>query len=201
MDKSVKNELNKQKKLVDCVNYLNSVLDSLEHLENYQAKILPIMDGFDLTHCDTYLELTENLKRELFYIGFFSRHAANKLTKYRELSNSEKDIYSVKEQNNLEKQALKPLANWEQIQQKLDQSEDIIKKLLSKVEADNLEEKQLKDSSIIKQQLNIADKKKRERQAKQTKKIATIEARVLRLEWIIFLMLLLQFAIFIKIIT
>ncbi|MBW4536540.1 MAG: hypothetical protein KME09_21640 [Pleurocapsa minor HA4230-MV1] len=72
MDDREKAELNKQKKLVDCVSHLNSVLEAFERLENYKATVLPIIDGFDLTHSDTYLELTENIKRELFYIKFFS---------------------------------------------------------------------------------------------------------------------------------
>ena len=97
MDEREKTELNKQKKLVDCVSHLNSVLEAFERLEDYKERVLPIIDGFDLTHTDTYLGLTENLKRELFYIKFFSEHAASQLVKYRRLWNPDKDIYSIKE--------------------------------------------------------------------------------------------------------
>ena len=94
MDDREKAELNKQKKLVDCVSQLNSVLEAFDRLEDYKARVLPIIYGFDLTHTDTYLELTENIKRELFYIKFFSDHAASQLVKYRQLCNPDKDIYS-----------------------------------------------------------------------------------------------------------
>lgn len=44
MDDREKAELNKQKKLVDCVSHLNSVLEAFERLENYKATVLPIVD-------------------------------------------------------------------------------------------------------------------------------------------------------------
>ncbi|MDJ0596463.1 MAG: hypothetical protein QNJ72_41930 [Pleurocapsa sp. MO_226.B13] len=112
MDERERTELNKQKKLVDCVSHLNSVLEAFERLEDYKERVLPIIDGFDLTHTDTYLGLTENLKRELFYIKFFSEHAASQLVKYRRLCNPDQDIYSIKEKKNQEKYGIKPLGDW-----------------------------------------------------------------------------------------
>ena len=187
MDNREKAELNKQKKLVDCVGHLNSVLEAFERLENYQERVLPIIDGFDLTHADTYLELTENLKRELFYIKFFSSHAASQLVKYRRLCNPDQDIYSIKEKKNPEKYGLKPLGDWkkqsEETQRILNESQKKIDEMLSKRKQENINEIKLKDLKDIKEQLDIASEKKREKQIKRTERIVRIESRILRLEW------------------
>ncbi len=202
MDDREKAELNKQKKLVDCVSHLNSVLEAFERLENYKEKVLPIIDGFDLTHTDTYLELTENIKRELFYIKFFSEHAAKQLVKYRQLSNPDRDIYSIKEKKNQEKYGLKPLKDWkkqsEETQRILDESQNKIDEMLKRREEnqDSVELENLKD---IKEKLDVAYKKKREKQIERTERIVRIESRILRLEWVMFLIFLLQIGIFIKI--
>jgi hypothetical protein len=203
MDDREKAELNKQKKLVDCVSHLNSVLEAFERLENYKATVLPIIDGFDLTHSDTYLELTENIKRELFYIKFFSEHATSQLVKYRRLCHPEPDIYSIKDKKNREKYGLKPLGDWkkqsEEMQCILNESQKKIDEMLAKRNEDNLDEVKLKDLKDIKEKLDIASEKKREKQIKRTEKIVKIESKILRLEWAMFLIFILQIAIFIKI--
>jgi hypothetical protein len=203
MDDREKAELNKQKKLVDCVSQLNSVLEAFERLENYKATVLPIIDGFDLTHSDTYLELTDNIKRELFYIKFFSEHAASQLVKYRRLCHPEQDIYSIKDQKNREKYGLKPLGDWkkqsEETQRILNESQKKIDEMLAKRNEANLDEVKFKDLKDIKEQLDIASEKKREKQIKRTERIVKIESRILRLEWAMFLIFLLQIAILIKI--
>ena len=202
MDDREKAELNKQKKLVDCVSQLNSVLEAFARLENYQARVLPIIDGFDLTHPDTYLELTENIRRELFYIKFFSEHAASQLVKYRRLCYPDRDIYSIKEKKNREKYGLKPLGDWkkqsEETQRILNESQKKIDEMLEKHKEENRDEVKLKDLKDIKEQLDIASEKKREKQIKRTERIIRIESRILRLEWAMFLMLLWQIGILIK---
>ena len=149
MDDREKAELNKQKKLVDCVSQLNSVLEAFARLENYQARVLPIIDGFDLTHPDTYLELTENIRRELFYIKFFSEHAASQLVKYRRLCYPDQDIYSIKEKKNREKYGLKPLGDWkkqsEETQRILNESQKKIDEMLEKRKKENIDEVKFKD--------------------------------------------------------
>ena len=112
MDKREKAELNEQKKLIDSISYLNSVLESFDRLEDYTARVLPIIDGFDLTYSDTYLELTDNIKPELFYIKFFCEHTAKQLVAYRRLSNPEKNIYSVKEKKFQQKHGIQPIGDW-----------------------------------------------------------------------------------------
>ena len=104
-------ELNKQKKLVDCVDNLNCVLEAFDRLENWKSKILPIIDSFDLNHSNTYLELTEKLSQELFRIRFFSEHAANKLVEYRQLGHPDQEIYSLKEQKDWEQYGIEPVGS------------------------------------------------------------------------------------------
>ncbi len=203
MDDREKAELNKQKKLVDCVSHLNSVLSAFERLENYKEKVLPIIDGFDLTHTDTYLELTENIKRELFYIKFFSEHAAKQLVKYRQLWNPDENIYSIKDKKNQEKSGLKPLGDWkkqsEETQRILKESQKKIDEMLEKRKQDNIDEIKLKDLKDIKEELDIASEKKQKKQTKRTERIVRIESRILRLEWAMFLIFLLQIGILIEV--
>lgn len=202
MDERERTELNKQKKLVDCVSHLNSVLEAFERLEDYKERVLPIIDGFDLTHTDTYLGLTENIKRELFYIKFFSEHAASQLVKYRRLCNPDQDIYSIKEKKNQEKYGIKPLGDWkkrsEETQRILDESQNKIDEMLKKREK-NSDLFEIKDLNNIKEKLDVAYKSKREKQIKRTERIVRIEFRILRLEWAMFIIFLWQIGILIKI--
>jgi len=55
MDEREKEKLTKQKKLVDCIEYIKTALEAFERLKEYQAKVLPLLDEFDLNHPDTYL--------------------------------------------------------------------------------------------------------------------------------------------------
>jgi hypothetical protein len=203
MDDQEKSELIKQKKLVDCVSYLNSVLESFERLENYKARILPIINGFDLSHSDTYLELTENIKRELFYIKFFSKQAAEQLVKYRQSCHPEQDIYSIKEKKNRVRHGLVPIGNFskrsKEMQHFLNESQKKIDEMLVKRNEEKLDEVNLEDFRDIKDKLNIASEKKRKKQIKRTEIIVKLESKILRLEWAIFLIFLFQIVFFIKI--
>ncbi|MGL5078996.1 MAG: hypothetical protein ACRDBG_24625 [Waterburya sp.] len=172
MNEQEKAELNKQKKLVDCVNSLNRVETALERFENDKAEMLSVIDGFDLTHCDTYLKLTENIRQELFMIKFFASSAADSLTEYHQLCNPDQRIYSIKERKRRTKHDLTSSIKWKLESEKIQPS---------------LPESPLQSSQIP---------KKQEQQELITQRLAKIESRILRGERAILLLLLLQIGLF-----
>lgn len=58
MDEREKAQLKQQKKIVDCIENINTALNSFDRLEEYKSRVIPIIDGLDLTHSDTYFEVT-----------------------------------------------------------------------------------------------------------------------------------------------
>lgn len=205
MDDREKAELNKQKKLVDCVGYCNYVLEAFDRLEEYKARVIPMIDGFDLTHADTYLELTDNLKRELFYIRLFSQNAAQQLVEYRRLCHPERDINSRKERKSISLYGEKSSVDWEkqskEMQLILDESQKQMNEILEKQRERNLEKSKYDSVEDVKNKLDEVSKKKREKQIQLKEKVVKIESRILKLEWAIFLILVLQAAIFIKLVV
>ena len=201
MDEPEKAKLTKQKKLVDCIDYMNTALEAFERLEEYKTKVLPILDGFDLEHSDTYLELTNHMKRELFYIKFFTNRAALMLVEYRRLCHPKQDIYSVKEKKNEQKYGIKPVGDWkkrhEEIQRLLDSNQEQLNKMLAKTKP---QQQELVDSSSeeLKSRLQRVDEIKRKEQVSLTKRIEQIELGVLRLQWAMLLLFVLQIAILIR---
>ncbi len=97
MNEIEKAELNKQKKLVDCANHLNGILATFTQFEADKAELLSTIDGFDLTHSDTYLELTQNVRRDLLWIGLYAQNAMADLAKYRQLCHPKSNTYSIRE--------------------------------------------------------------------------------------------------------
>ncbi|MGL6340660.1 MAG: hypothetical protein ACRC80_16160 [Waterburya sp.] len=172
MNEQEKAELNKQKKLVDCVNSLNRVETALERFENDKAEMLSMIDGFDLTHCDTYLKLTENIRQRLFLIEFFASSAADSLSEYRQLCNPDQKIYSIKERKLRTKHGLTSSINWKQESEKIQPS---------------LPESPLQSSQIP---------EKQEQQELIAQKLANIESIVLSGKWAILFLLLLQIGLF-----
>lgn len=204
MDEQEKAKLDKQKKLVDCIDYVNTALEAFERLEDYKAKVLPILDGFDLNYPDTYLKLTSRMNTELFYIKFFTNHAAQHLVKYRRLCHPEREIHSVKEKKNKSRYGTEPLGDWkkrnEEIQRLIDSNQEQIDKMLTKIKP---QEPRLVDPSLEKltSRLDAADEIKIKKQAHRTKRIKQIELNVLRLQWATVLIFVLQAAILIKLLT
>ena len=193
MDESEKAQLIQQKKLVDCINALNHVLRALEDFEEYSSQLLPIVDGFDLTHSDTYLKLTENVRRELFTIKFFARSAANDLADYRQLSHPERKIYSIKERK-IRAQFNSQLISSQPNETNNNSSNRNPKTIHSqvKVRAD-------RELIELRDQLEQASKVRQEKQQRRSERIEKIEFRLLRLEWAIFFLFLFQIAIMIKV--
>ena len=201
MDEREKEELNRQKKLVDCVSYLNYALEAFSRLEKYQEGIIPILDGFDLTHPDTYLKLTDDIKRELMYIKLFSGYAASQLVKYRKFTSSEEDINSIQRNKARNKEEVENSVEYgRKIRQTLDNTQQKLNELLEKQEKSNTSKVNLIGPDSIKKQLDLASQKKQEKEIIRNKRIAAIESRILRLEWAIFFIFLLQVAILIKIV-
>lgn len=204
MDELEKAKLSKEKKLVDCIDHVNTALEAFDRLEEYQAKVLPLLDGFDLNHPDTYLELTDRMKTELFYIKFFTNHAAQRLVEYRRLCHPQLDIYSVKERKNEKKYGIKPLGDWkkrhEEIQRLLDSNQKQLDKMLAKTKP---QQQKLVNSSSeeLKSQLDRVDEISQKQQLSQTKKIEQIKLSVLWLQWTMFLLFVLQTAILIRLLT
>ena len=119
------------------------------------------------------------------------------------MCNSERDVYSIKEKKNKEKYGLKPLGDYsrqiEETQRILNESQQKIDEMLRKRREENTDEVKSKSLEDIKLQLDIAYEKKRKKQIKITEIIVRVESRILRLEWAMFLIFLLQIGIFIKI--
>ena len=189
MDESEKAQLIQQKKLVDCINALNHVLRALEDFEEYSSQLLPIVDGFDLTHSDTYLKLTENVRRELFTIKFFARSAANDLADYRQLSHPERKIYSVKERK------IRAQFNSQLISSQPNQTNN----RNPKTTHSQVEVRADRELIELREQLEQASKIRQEKQQRRSERIEKIEFRLLRLEWAIFFLFLFQIAIMIKV--
>ena len=204
MDEREKAKLTKQKKLVDTIEYVNTALEAFERLEEIRAKVLPMLDGFDLNHPDTYLELTGRMKIELFYIKFFTSRAAQRLVEYRRLCHPKQDIYSVKERKNEKQYGIKPLGEvnkrHEEMQRLLDSNQAQIDKMLAKTKP---QKQRNRDLSLeeLKSRLDEADETRRKKQVHRTERIEQIELNVLRLQWAILLLFVLQAAILIRLLT
>ena len=192
MDEREKAELNKQKKIVDCIEHLNSVLDSLDRLEEYKSKVIPITDGLDMTHSDTYFEITTKLKHQLFFIKSFAASATEDLVKYRRLIYPEQQIYSIKEKKRKALYGIEPIGDpkkyHEENKRALDRNKKEIDKLLQQIK--QRESKPTKTKSV--------DEAKQEWQTPRTNQITQIEQDVLKLKWAMFLQFILQTAILIK---
>ncbi len=201
MDEREKAELNRQKKIVDCIEHLNTALSSFDRLEDYKSRVLPIVDGLDLTHSDTYFEVTNRLKRELFYIQFFTQKAAESLVKYRRSFNPDKQIYSVKEKNRQAKYGIKPIGDLqkfnEETQRLLSDNQKQINELLQRHKRNAVDTKVL-TLEETKQKLDLAFNKRKEWHIRRANRIAKIELDTLRLKWAAFLLFILQIAILIK---
>ena len=202
MDEREKAELNKQKQIVDCIEHLNTALSSFDRLEDYKSRVLTIVDGLDLTHSDTYFEVTDRLKRELFYINFFTQKAAESLVKYRCSFNPDEQIYSVKEKKRQAKYGRKPTGDLQKRNKKtqriLKDNQKQIEELLQRQKQRNISETNLITSEETKQKLDLASNKRKEWQIRRTNRIAKIELDTLRLKWAVFLLFILQTAILIK---
>ena len=190
MNEQEKIDLTKQKKLVDCIEHLNMALDSFSRLEDCKAKILPIIDGFDLNHSDTYFELTKQIGRELTLIRFSSFQAAEQLVEYRRLCHPGEEIYSVKQKKHSLK--LKPLDDWKKRDKKKQRVLQQNTKQLDKMLTNSSSPEKLKS------RLDRANEIKEEKQQHQTKRIEKIELSVLRLQWTMFLLFAVQVMILIK---
>lgn len=114
MNEDEKYQLSKQKKLWECVNNLNLVLKSLDVFEEDKGDILPVIDGFDSTHSDTFLELTEDIRKEVDYIRFFSRSAAQTLAEYRQMCDEKVSRSFIKEKKDQIKYKLEHSTNSEE---------------------------------------------------------------------------------------
>ena len=207
MDEREKAQLKKQQKIVDCIEHLNTALSSFERLEEYKSRVIPIIDGLDLTHSDTYFEVTKKLKREIFYIKSFTACAANDLVGYRRLIHPERQIYSVKEKKNQAKYGIEPIGDWkkfsEQTRRILDDSQKILddnqkktEELLQKQKQTEVEEREF--DKELKETLALVSKKKRESKIRRSNRITEIRLDILRLKWAMFLLFVLQTAILIK---
>lgn len=201
MDEQEKAELNKQKKIVDCIRHLNTALDSFDRLEDYKSRVLPIVDGLDLKHSATYFEVTDNLKQELFFIKTFASNAAKSLVEYRRAIEPDKQIYSVKEKKKKAKYGIEPIGDWkkhsEETQSLLDDNKKKIEELLQKQKQRSTEEPE-QDLEKVKEKLDFAFNKKKEWQTRRANRITKIEQDVLKLKWAILLLFVLQTAILIK---
>ena len=192
MEEREKAELNKQKKIVDCIRHLNSVLDSLDRLEEYKLRVIPIVDGLDMTHSDTYFEVTTKLKHQLFFTKTFAAYAAEDLVEYRRLIYPKQQIYSVKEKKTKAKYGIEPIRNrkkyYEENKRALDRNQKQLDKLLQQVK-----QKESKPTKI-----QSVEEVKQEWQTLRAKQITQIEQDVLKLKWAMFLLFILQTAILIK---
>ena len=192
MDEREKAELNKQKKIVDCIEHLNTVLNSLDRLEDYKSRVIPIIDGLDMTHWDTYFEVTNNLKRELFFIKMFAKNAAESLVEYRRAIHSDQQIYSVKEKKRKAQYGIEPISDWEKRHQEnkraLNRNQKELDKLLQQIKQKESEPTKTKSVEKVKQ----------EWQTPRANQITKIEQDVLKLKRAIFLLFILQTAILIK---
>ena len=201
MDEREKAELNKQKKIVDCIRHLNTALDSFDRLEDYKSRVIPIVDGLDLTHSDTYFEVTENLKRELFFIKMFASNAAESLVEYRRSIEPDKQIYSVKEKKRKAKYGIEPIGDskkyYRETKRILNDSQQKIEELLQKQKQINVEETD-QDVEKVQEKLDLAFDKRREWHTRRGNRITKIEQDVLKLKWAMFLLFVLQTAILIK---
>ncbi|WP_019503792.1 hypothetical protein [Pleurocapsa sp. PCC 7319] len=83
------NELKKKKELLRYQELLDSLLYFFAELEQSQAQVIPMLDGFDLEHNDTYLELTKDIRNTLLSIIIVCQNASYKLSNYRKLCNQE----------------------------------------------------------------------------------------------------------------
>ena len=200
MDEREKAELKQQQKIVDCIEHLNRALNSCDRLEEYKSRVIPIIDGLDLTHSDTYFEVTEKLKRELFYIKFFTAYAAEDLVRYRRLIHPDRQIYSVKEKKNQAKYGIEPIGDWkksnEQTRRILDDNHKKIEELLQKQKQRKVEKTEFDEE--LKKKLALVSKKKRESQIRRSNRITEVRLDILRLKWAMFLLFVLQTAILIK---
>ena len=201
MDKREKAELNQQKKIVDCIEHLNTALDSLDRLDEYKSRVIPIVDGLDLTHSDTYFEVTNKLKQELFYIKFFTARAAEPLVEYRRSLHPDEQIYSVKEKKRKTKYGIEPIGDWkkhhEETQRILDDSQQKIEELLQKQKQRSVGETK-QDLEEVEEKLDLAFNKRREWQTRRANRITKTEQDILKLKWGMFLLFVLQTAILIK---
>ena len=191
MDEAEKAQLNKQKKLVDCVDAINHVLSAFDNFEEHKSKLLLMIEGFDLTHGDTYLELTKSIRRELFVIKFFARSAALDLAEYHQLCHPEQKIYSVKQRK------IRARYNSESDNA---HSHISLKKLESIIEAERKfnSNKAQQELDELQARLMGASEEKKQRQQRRTERIERIKLRLLRLSWAILLLFLLQMAILIR---
>jgi len=144
------------------------------------------------------------MKTELFYIKFFTNRAAQCLVEYRRLCYPEQDIYSVKERKNEEKYGMKPLGDWkkrsEEMQRLLNSNQEQIDKMLAKAKP---QEPRLVDLSPeeLKSRLNEVDEVVRTKRVRRVKRIEQIELNILRLQWAMFLLFVLQAAILIRLLA
>lgn len=202
MDEREKAELNKQKKIVDCIEHLNTALDSLDRLDEYKSRVIPIVDGLDMTHSDTYFEVTNKLKQELFYIKAFTAYAAEDLVRYRRLLNPDRQIYSVKEKKRKALYGIEPISDWEKRHQEnkraLDRNQKEIDKLLQQIKQKESEPTKTKSVEEVEQELDRAIDKKKEWHIRRANRITKIEQDVLKLKWAMFLLFVLQTAILLK---
>ena len=184
-------ELKKKRELLDCLESLERLLQFFEYFEENKKQIMPMMDGFDLDHNDTYLELTKQMRGYLLFIKNECNTASHSLSNYRELCNPNPKIYWQITTKNLK--------------QNPEKYNDDIDKLLARQEARKQEQKKWKEESELelkelKAKLDRADQIKRERAAKRTTRIENIELNILRLKWAFFLIFVLQIAILILIV-
>lgn len=189
MDEREKAQLNKQKKLVDCINDLNYVLEAFETFEEYSSQLLPTIDEFDLTHSDTYLKLTKDVRRELFMLGFFARSAARNLADYRQLCHPERKIYSIKES------LIRDRFNSQSISSQPNETKDKLNRARCLVHTKVQGDRELQE---IQDKLESASHIKLEKQQRRRQRIEKIELRLLRLEWAIFFLFLFQAAILVS---
>ena len=141
------------------------------------------------------------MKRELFYIQFFTQKAAESLVKYRRSFNPDKQIYSVKDKKRKAKYGIEPIGDSkkfnEETQRILDDNQKQLDELLPRQKQRNVEETKL-NLDEVKQELDLAFNKRREWQIRRSNRIAKIELDTLRLKWAVFIIFVLQTAILIK---
>lgn len=190
MDEKEKAELKKKRELLDCLESLARLLQLFEYFEENKKQIMPMMDGFDLDHNDTYLELTKQIRGYLLFIKNECNTASHFLSNYRKLCNpNQKTYWQITTEN---------------LKQKLEKNNEDLDKLLAKQEERKLKPKKWEEESELelkelKAKLDRADQIKRERAAKKTTRIENIELNILRLKWAFFLIFVLQIAILILI--
>ena len=202
MDEREKVELNRQKKIVDCIENLNTALNSFGRLEEYKSRVIPIIDGLDMTHSDTYFEVTAKLKQELFYIKAFTAYAAEDLVKYRRLIYPDRQIYSVKQKKIKAQYGIEPIGDWEKRHQEnkrtLDRNQKELDKLLQQIKQKKIEPIKTKSVEEVEKELDRPIDKRKEWHIRRANRITKIEQNVLKLKWTMFLLFVLQTAILIK---